>query len=109
MLGHYVNIDPKNDKSFTLFRFKKSDRRSTLLEEKGVFGVNTWEYCKLIGSVAEGKDGFLCYYKTTKTQIFPLKPEAWELAIARLGQEGWELVAVENNTFFFKRPSTKVR
>ena len=79
------------------------------MSKKGASEVNTWEYCKLIGSVAEGQDGFLCYYKTTKPQIFPLRPEAWELAIARLGQEGWELVAVENNTFFFKRPSTKTR
>lgn len=65
--------------------------------------MDTWEYCKVIGSNAQGKDGFLCYYKTSKTQIFPLKSESWELAIARLGQEGWELVAVDNNTFFFKR------
>lgn len=69
--------------------------------------MDVWEYCKVIGSASEEKDGFLCYYKTTRTQIFPLKSEAWELAIARLGQEGWELVAVENNTFFFKRLKAK--
>ena len=78
-----------------------------IVEAGGAFNMNAWEYCKVIGSDAEGKDGFLCYYKSSKPQIFPLKAEAWELAIARLGQEGWELVAVENNTFFFKRPKTK--
>lgn len=78
-----------------------------VVEARGAPNMNTWEYCKVIGSDAEGKDGFLCYYKSSKPQIFPLKSEAWELAIARLGQEGWELVAVENNTFFFKRPKIK--
>ncbi|HZR44270.1 MAG TPA: hypothetical protein VFB12_29425 [Ktedonobacteraceae bacterium] len=67
----------------------------------------SWEYCKLIGSPSEGRDGLLCFYKSTNVQTFPLKPDAWEQAIARLGQEGWELVSVEHNTFFFKRPQTK--
>jgi hypothetical protein len=86
------------------FVLKRASHSGGFREKKGVFGVEIWEYCKVIGSASEGQDGFLCYYKTTKPQIFPLKAEAWELAIARLGQEGWELVAVENNTFFFKRP-----
>jgi hypothetical protein len=66
--------------------------------------MSVWEYCKLVGSDVEGQDGFLCFYKPTAIQTFPLKPQAWEQAIARLGQEGWELVTVENSTFFFKRP-----
>ena len=62
-----------------------------------------WEYCKLTGSDDEDQDGLLCFYKPTAVKKFPLKQQTWEQAMARLGQEGWELVTVENNTFFFKR------
>jgi hypothetical protein len=66
--------------------------------------MHTWEYCKLTGVDAEHREASLCFYKASGPQTFSLKRDAWEQAIARLGREGWELVSVEGNTFFFKRP-----
>jgi hypothetical protein len=70
--------------------------------------MQTWEYCKLVGADAEHREASLCFYKASGSQTFSLKRDAWEQAIARLGREGWELVSVERNTFFFKRPVSKV-
>jgi hypothetical protein len=70
--------------------------------------MHTWEYCKLTGSYSEREAAELCFYKAAGPQRFSLKRDAWEQAIARLGREGWELVSVERNTFFFKRLLRKV-
>jgi hypothetical protein len=70
--------------------------------------MHAWEYCKLTGVDEGHKEASLCFYKTSGAQTFSLKRDAWEQAIARLGREGWELVSVERNTFFFKRPLSKV-
>ena len=76
-----------------------------------------WEYCTVtyIGSVLRGKD----YIQLVKIRYFPNTVEQVEgesledaraNAFTKLGEEGWELVGIEDNDssaytiFYFKRP-----
>lgn len=76
--------------------------------------MSTWEYCAVIGidRVTPGRHlhplyPAIWYFTKEGVQVVELKGnEAKEVAqtIARLGEEGWEMVGCEPLAVYFKRP-----
>lgn len=83
--------------------------------------MQRWEYCHIRSSVQSSRDGIsskteLFYYKTGQSVFIDVSNHGVEMAITKLGNEGWELVSVANETggaipgsflattYYFKRP-----
>jgi hypothetical protein len=66
--------------------------------------MQKWEYCTLTAANTDKGEYKLLFYSATIKQGFLIKQEAWGQAIAQLGLDGWEVVSVNGNNLFFKRP-----
>lgn len=65
--------------------------------------MQNWEFCKV-----DEENGRLVQYKLGGTKVSKLDSRNLpEMVIARLGNHGWEVFQVVNNTWFFKRPLTE--
>jgi hypothetical protein len=67
-----------------------------------------WEYCELIYIGSAEEEYRLNFYATEQAHNYALKANERGRTIARLGQEGWELIASSvhgsHEALYFKRP-----
>jgi hypothetical protein len=56
-----------------------------------------WEHCRV-------DENSVFFYRTRQRNSFPYSFEGHVATVAQLEAEGWELVAVTESTFYFKRP-----
>lgn len=72
-----------------------------------------WEYCVVADALSGPLLITVTIYHTDGAQVTRHRAKSydegvrqlWPSIIAALGREGWELVAVENGAWYFKRPS----
>ncbi len=76
--------------------------------------MQRWEYCTLWRRGGTPVRLYLTVYREEGPLDRELRPDeragerglrgVWALTLARLGREGWELVAASGTSFYFKRP-----
>ncbi len=79
-----------------------------------MWGVQGWEYCNLWRRQGTSERWFLTVYRMEAATDLEVRPDVengerslravWGRTVAKLGREGWELVAVDADGLYFKRP-----